>query len=212
VTVVVGNPRGNQAPTVQIAATPLRGTAPLRVAFSAAANDPDGDAVLYEWDFGDGGKAGGRTASHLYTKAGTYTAKVTVDDLKGGKTTTQVTITVRARGAVQVLGVSQATRTVSLKSFTSRGLQARVTCSTTGTAKASLAVSKATARKLGLRAATLASANVKCASGKRVTVRVKPSKAVIRRLSASKAKSLKATFGVSVKGKTTAKQTVTFRR
>jgi PKD repeat protein len=212
VTVVVGNPRGNQAPAVQIAANPRRGTAPLRVSFGAAATDPDGDSMLYLWDFGDGGKAGGRTATHLYRQPGTYTAKITVDDLKGGRTTAEVTITVTARPAMQVLGMSEATGSMSLRTFSSSGLKAVVTCADTASGKATMSVSKALARKLGLRSATLASASVKCRSGKRANVRVKPSRAVIRRLQASGQKSVKATLGVTVKGRSVARQSVTIRR
>ncbi len=39
------NPPGNVAPTVQAAADPHPAAAPLRVQFSAAASDPDGDAT-----------------------------------------------------------------------------------------------------------------------------------------------------------------------
>ena len=83
VSIVVGNPPGNQAPTVQIAADPAGGSAPLTVRFSASGRDPDGDPIMYVWDFGDGGKAGGKSATHTYAQPGTYTAKVTVTDSKG---------------------------------------------------------------------------------------------------------------------------------
>ena len=42
VPVVVGNPPGNQAPTVRIAADPKTGTGPLTVTFSSQARDPEG--------------------------------------------------------------------------------------------------------------------------------------------------------------------------
>ena len=46
--------------------------------------DPDGDAVTYAWDFGDGSAdATGRTASHTYTDSGVYTARLTVRDARG---------------------------------------------------------------------------------------------------------------------------------
>jgi PKD repeat protein len=214
VAVTVGNPRGNQAPTVQIAANPRRGTAPLKVTFTAAANDPDGDPMLYEWDFGDGGKAGGQKVTHTYAKPGTYTAKVMVDDLKGGKATAEVAITVNARGAGQVLGQTQVGGTVGLRTFMSRGLSAKVTCASKSSGAATLSVSKATARKLGLRSATLASATVKCAKGKSARLRVKPSKAVARLLAAKQPKSVRATFSVILwgKGKAVVNRAVTIKR
>jgi PKD repeat protein len=86
---------GNRAPTVQLTATPTSGKSPLTVSFSATGSDPDGDALTYQYDFGDGSKpVKGRTATHKYGKAGTYTAKVTVTDTSGATATAQVTITV----------------------------------------------------------------------------------------------------------------------
>jgi chitodextrinase len=94
ITVTVNNPPGNAAPSVQAAADPKTGTVPLAVRFSSAATDPDGDQLLSVWDFGDGGKAGGTAATHTYTTAGTYNAKVTVTDPggKSGSATVQVVV------------------------------------------------------------------------------------------------------------------------
>ena len=76
-------------PTVEAVADPIRGTAPLRVQFSSAPTDPDGDTPLtVTWDFGDGGTATGvRPPVHTYTAPGVYTATVTVTD-PGGLTAT----------------------------------------------------------------------------------------------------------------------------
>ncbi len=50
------------------------------IALDAKASfDPTGSNTLtYTWDFGDGTKASGITVTHSYTKAGTYTLKLTV--------------------------------------------------------------------------------------------------------------------------------------
>lgn len=50
------------------------------IALDAKASfDPTGSKTLtYTWDFGDGTKASGITVTHSYTKAGTYTLKLTV--------------------------------------------------------------------------------------------------------------------------------------
>jgi len=96
ITITVTNPPGNAAPTVQALADPTTGPAPLRVRFTSSATDPDGDQLLSVWDFGDGVKAGGDAATHTYTQAGTYNAKVTVTDPGGKSATATVQVVVKA--------------------------------------------------------------------------------------------------------------------
>ncbi|MEU7859348.1 ThuA domain-containing protein [Nonomuraea sp. NPDC049141] len=77
---------GNRAPLAKANANPDSGAAPLTVAFSSAgSSDPDGDAITYAWDFGDGGTSTSANPSHTYSANGTYTVKLTVRD-SGGKT------------------------------------------------------------------------------------------------------------------------------
>ena len=45
--------------------------------------DPDGNILVYEWDFGDGTSAIGRDVSHLYEKSGTYVARLKIRDDSG---------------------------------------------------------------------------------------------------------------------------------
>jgi len=45
--------------------------------------DPDGDALTYTWDFGDGSRADGAKVTHIYAKRGTYTVKLVVNDNTG---------------------------------------------------------------------------------------------------------------------------------
>ncbi|HEX3044018.1 MAG TPA: PKD domain-containing protein [Bacillota bacterium] len=89
--------RPNNSPSVSLAASPTSGKAPLMVTFTATASDPDGDVLSYSWNFGDGSpvQSGGATASHIYQNAGTYNARVTVSDGKGGTTSAGQTITAR---------------------------------------------------------------------------------------------------------------------
>ena len=54
------------------------------IAFTATGTDPDGDTLTYAWDFGDTTSSTTQNPSKTYTAAGTYTAKVTVSDGKGG--------------------------------------------------------------------------------------------------------------------------------
>ena len=72
---------GNGTPQLTASATPLTGTAPLKVDFTAEAVDPEGKALTYAWDFG----ATTANASHTYTERGVYTPTLTVTDADGRK-------------------------------------------------------------------------------------------------------------------------------
>ncbi len=52
--------------------------------------------VAYSWDFGDNSQGSGVTATHTYANAGTYTAKLTVQDAAGNTATITVIIVVQA--------------------------------------------------------------------------------------------------------------------
>lgn len=54
--------------------------------FSAVANDPDGDSVTYSWDIA-GNAFTGSSGSITFSNGGTWTARITVTDGKGGSTT-----------------------------------------------------------------------------------------------------------------------------
>jgi PKD repeat protein len=77
----------NAAPTVEIAAMPDSGSAPLAVSLSALASDSDGTVVDYAWDLGDGASASSASLQHVYSSPGTYRVSVTVTDDKGGTAT-----------------------------------------------------------------------------------------------------------------------------
>ena len=88
----------NSLPVALFTAAPTSGSAPLTVRFDGSASrDPDGSITGYSWDFGDGTKGTGKTTSHIYTRAGSFTIKLTVTDNSGAlsKTLTK-TITVTA--------------------------------------------------------------------------------------------------------------------
>lgn len=66
------------------------------VAFDgSASSDPDGNALSYDWDFGDGSQHGsGATPSHTYADNGTYVVTLTVDDRNGGTSTATTTASI----------------------------------------------------------------------------------------------------------------------
>ena len=54
----------------------------------SSSSDPDGDALKYSWDFGDGTTADGAKPTHVYKEAGTYRVTLCVDDQKGTQCST----------------------------------------------------------------------------------------------------------------------------
>ncbi|HEY7042458.1 MAG TPA: PQQ-dependent sugar dehydrogenase [Nocardioidaceae bacterium] len=73
--------QSDQPPIVNASANPTSGAAPLTVNFSSAgSSDPEGHALTYSWDFGDGTTSTAANPSHTYTQAGPYAARLTVSD------------------------------------------------------------------------------------------------------------------------------------
>ena len=238
--IVVGNPAGNQAPTVTAAADPKTGTAPLTVDFSSHVVDPDGDddEVLVVWEFGDGQTGAGEDATHVYTTPGTYNAKVTATDRFGASGSATVQVVVSAPQATQQqstnnvtgagsggdaapapkqaawFGVSKPSAT-SVGTFAKRGLSVRVTCTEAMSGTAKVTVSSATRKALKLKSATLATGTVRCDGAGSKAVVLKASKAVKRALAGAK-RSVKVTLSVQLRAAgesaTQSKRTLTLTR
>lgn len=98
---------GNLPPTAQISADKTSGTASLTVNFSAlASTDPEGSALSYHWDFGDGATATGPITEKIYQAAGNYTASVRVTDAGGLSGLASISINVTAPVTQAVMSVS----------------------------------------------------------------------------------------------------------
>nr|MDT0657493.1 ThuA domain-containing protein [Micromonospora sp. DSM 115978] len=86
---------GERAPIAVAAATPTSGPAPLTVEFSSeGSRDPDGGALTYAWDFGDGQTSTEADPTHTYAAAGNYTAQLTVTNPNGRSAVANVPVTV----------------------------------------------------------------------------------------------------------------------
>ncbi len=86
--VVVVEPEPDNLPPTANAGPNQTGEVDVAVQFSGSASDPDGVIASWRWQFGDGTSADGTgnsfaPASHTYSQAGTYYAKLTVWDDDG---------------------------------------------------------------------------------------------------------------------------------
>jgi PKD repeat protein len=87
----------NQLPIANAGADQLTQTLTTITLNGSASRDPDGTITSASWTFGDGGTGTGLTPTHAYTTAGTYTARLTVVDNRGGSASDTATITVSNR-------------------------------------------------------------------------------------------------------------------
>ena len=98
VTLTVTNPFGTDSatktelirvgagPVADFVGTPQTGLLPLAVAFT---DQSTGNPATWRWEFGDGAISSDRNPSHTYTKAGTFTVRLTVTNAFGSSTKTR---------------------------------------------------------------------------------------------------------------------------
>ena len=98
---------GNVPPTASIAPATITIAAGVPQILTVTASDANSDALSYYWEFDDpdalGGTVAGNTnpdarlstqGSHTWTRSGTFLARCTVTDMKGGKTIVSASVTV----------------------------------------------------------------------------------------------------------------------
>lgn len=71
-----------------------RPSGPLSITFDASGSSDDGSVDAYEWHFGDGTSATGRTVTHTYETIGEHPVTLTVTDEQGATDTKRKTVSV----------------------------------------------------------------------------------------------------------------------
>jgi PKD repeat protein len=94
----------NSPPVAIASASPSQGAPPLAVQFTGSESfDPDGGALTYSWDFGDGATSDLPDPGHTYTEPGTFTATLTVRDAFNASASTTVEILVAGEPPVAAI-------------------------------------------------------------------------------------------------------------
>jgi glucose/arabinose dehydrogenase len=103
--------QSNRAPVVNASADPTSGPTPLNVTFSSAgSSDPEGHALTYAWDFGDGGTSTEANPTHTYPTAGAYQARLTVSDGVNTSLSTPITISAGSVPSATILAPTDGAR------------------------------------------------------------------------------------------------------
>ncbi len=92
---------------VTVQSVPATGVAPLAVAFTPHVTLSSGVVRSYNWDFGDGQKSTEQSPSHVYQRAGNYTAKLTISDSAGTSASASTLTTVNGTSGGTRLRVVQ---------------------------------------------------------------------------------------------------------
>jgi PKD repeat protein len=105
------------APPVAAAGGSYTGDEGGIIGFSGAvSSDPDGDALTYAWDFGDGATGSGVAPSHTYADNATYTVGLTVTDTHGLASTPVSTTAIIANVAPTITSLTLLTDPVPVGS------------------------------------------------------------------------------------------------
>lgn len=104
-----------QPPIAVIKVSSNKGAVPFTPTLdSSASSDPQGLALTYQWNFGDGSTSGilatGGQVSHTYAKAGQYTVTLTVTDSVNLSSSATTVVTVNNLSPVAILKVTSASK------------------------------------------------------------------------------------------------------
>ena len=102
----VGAFAGNQPPVVTVSGGPLTAAIGQTITLTATASDPNGDALAYSWDFGNGDYSvdNSPVLTTSFADAGEYSVQVTVSDMMGGTARDSVVVNVGSPGTFAITG------------------------------------------------------------------------------------------------------------
>lgn len=105
IAVNLGQFPNNRPPKLSIKASAQTVKAGQKVTFKATADDADGDAISYYWDFGDLSFSGGNaTTSHAWEEEREYVVRCTASDARGGTAFSSLVIKVGAPQTARLTG------------------------------------------------------------------------------------------------------------
>jgi PKD repeat protein len=92
---ILGQVTSDQKPVAAISDIGLAVTGQSITLDARASFDPDGNALRYAWDFGDGSRASGISVAHAYKTTGNYPLKLTVSSSQTSRTVVKLINIVR---------------------------------------------------------------------------------------------------------------------
>jgi uncharacterized delta-60 repeat protein len=105
VVVQIGSFPGNQVPTLSIESSAVNVPVGTTVNFTASAQDADGDALAYYWDFGDWTfGANAPLQSKQFSATGQFVVRCEVSDMKGGVISRHILVTVGSPATYTISG------------------------------------------------------------------------------------------------------------
>ena len=106
----------NQPPSAKISANPTSGVAPVSVNLSSAGStDPEGKALTYFWNFGNGTTSALANPAVTYASAGSYTVTLSVTDSAGLTTFASTSINVSTTSQKMTVSAVTINKTVTRK-------------------------------------------------------------------------------------------------
>jgi PKD repeat protein len=105
----------NRLPTVELRAERTDILTLEAANFTVSVSDPEDVSLTVAWDFGDGGRIGGRdmlSAAHVYANDGRFTVTARVADSDSGEATASLVVTVRNRPPIARFSASPVNGTV----------------------------------------------------------------------------------------------------